>query len=262
MRLTRISALVLAVALALTTATSAGEIRSKHLPFGLPTGTDATNDLVFRSCYVLSSNDKTKFADWVAYRLTLLEVHGEVKLDRNFRSDTLIDPDETLESSDYTGANAAFKYEKGHLAPLASFKGSPFAAEVNYLSNIVPQKSAMNGGPWGRLEEAVRKLVYKHRVVVVMCGTLYDIDVDELPKSDEMHEVPGAFWKVVITKPKGQPLKVAAFIMRQDIAGNANYTGTLTTVKEIQDRAGFKLFPKLPASLVNVKDAAWVGTWE
>ncbi|MCH8218411.1 MAG: hypothetical protein IH892_16760 [Planctomycetes bacterium] len=65
----------------------AHEIRSKHLPFGLPTGTDATNDLVFRSCYVLSSNDTTKFADWVAYRLSLTELGGEVALDRNFKPD-------------------------------------------------------------------------------------------------------------------------------------------------------------------------------
>ena len=98
----------------------ANEIRSKHLPFGVPTGTDATNDLVFRSCYVLSSNDSTKFADWVAYRLSLTELGGEVALDRNFRSDPLIDPTETIEDADYRRANAAFGYQRGHLAPLAS----------------------------------------------------------------------------------------------------------------------------------------------
>ena len=90
----------------------ANEIRSKHLPFGLPTGTDATNDLVFRSCYVLSSNDETKFADWVAYRLSLTELGGEVALDRNFKSDPLIDPDETIELADYSGANTAFDYQR------------------------------------------------------------------------------------------------------------------------------------------------------
>ena len=174
----------------------AHEIRSKHLPFGLPTGTDVSNDLVFRSCYVLSSNDTTKFADWVAYRLTLTELGGEVALDRNFKPDPLIHPDETIEDADYRGANAAFNYHRGHLAPLASFKGTPYASEVNLLSNIVPQKAGLNTGPWKVLEDRVRLLTIKHREVFVMCGTLYDVDSEALPNADETHEVPGAFWKV------------------------------------------------------------------
>ena len=110
--------LVFAILICGSITSYAHEIRSKHLPFWLPTGTDATNDLVFRSCYVLSSNDTTKFADWVAYRLSLTELGGEVALDRNFKSDPLIDPDETIEFADYRGANAAFDYQRGHLAPL------------------------------------------------------------------------------------------------------------------------------------------------
>ena len=173
----------------------AHEIRSKHLPFGVPTGTEATNDLVFRSCYVLSSNDTTKFADWVAYRLSLTELGGEVALDRNFKPDPLIHPDETMEDSDYRGANAAFGYQRGHLAPLASFKGTPYASEVNLLSNVTPQKVGLNNGPWKDLEDRVRVLTIKHREVFVMCGTLYDVDSELLPEADETHDVPGAFWK-------------------------------------------------------------------
>ena len=102
--------LVLVVLICGSITAFANEIRSKHLPYGVPTGTEETNDLVFRSCYVLSSNDTTKFADWVAYRLSLTEVGGEVALDRNFRSDPLIDPTETFEDADYRRASAEFGY--------------------------------------------------------------------------------------------------------------------------------------------------------
>ena len=42
------------------------EIHSKHWLFGLPEGTPDSNDLIIRDAYALSSNDDTKFADWVA----------------------------------------------------------------------------------------------------------------------------------------------------------------------------------------------------
>ena len=45
------------------------EIHCKHFIYGIPVGTPVTNDLIIRDIYALSSNDSTKFADWVAYRL-------------------------------------------------------------------------------------------------------------------------------------------------------------------------------------------------
>lgn len=74
----------------------------------------------------------------------------------------LIAADERLEASDYSGAST-IGYQQGHLAPLASFRSMLYASEVNYLSNIIPQQGAMNDGPWGDLEDAVRLPVIKHR---------------------------------------------------------------------------------------------------
>ena len=79
---------------------------------------------------------------------------------------------------------------------------------------------------------------------------------------DEDHAVPGAFWKVVIVKPKGEPLKVAAFIMNQTATTSDNFVVSQTTIKEIQDRTGFVLFPRLLAALVDSKDEEWVATME
>ncbi|MAT16790.1 MAG: endonuclease [Planctomyces sp.] len=238
----------------------AGEIHCKHLPFGIPEGTPETNDLVFRSCYVLSSNDDTKFADWVAYRLTLTEVGGEVALDRNFRADELLKPEETLEPEDYDGAFAAHTYHKGHLAPLASFKGTPYASEVNYLSNIVPQRATLNGGPWRVLEDAVRELVRVHRTVWVITGPIYDDGESALPESDEMHLVPDAFFKVIIVEEAGET-RVAAFLMEQEIPGGTHYSDCLVTIAEIQALAGITLFPEMEAGLLAVKDEVWVAEW-
>ncbi len=63
------------------------ENHRKHFIYGLPTGTPSTNDLIIRDIYALSSNDETKFADWVAYRLDKDTVTGDVKTKRNWKSD-------------------------------------------------------------------------------------------------------------------------------------------------------------------------------
>ncbi len=41
----------------------------KHLIYGYPLGTPSSNDII-RDLYALSSNDTTKFADWVCCHLT------------------------------------------------------------------------------------------------------------------------------------------------------------------------------------------------
>ena len=72
---------------------------NKHYPYGMPVGTPSSNDLIVREIYALSSNDETKFADWVAYRLDRNTVNGNATTSRNYISDPLIAPDETLEDT-------------------------------------------------------------------------------------------------------------------------------------------------------------------
>ena len=54
--------------------------------------------LIIRDAYALSNNDTTKFADWVAYRLTPEESFGTISGNRNFRSDPFLHSSETLET--------------------------------------------------------------------------------------------------------------------------------------------------------------------
>ena len=55
-----------AVALTLGVDGLASERHADRRPYGCPAGAPPTNDVVVRGIYVLSSDDTTKFADWVA----------------------------------------------------------------------------------------------------------------------------------------------------------------------------------------------------
>jgi endonuclease G len=93
---------------------------------------------------------------------------------RNFKVDPWIDDDETLEIADYREAHSELGMDRGHQALLASFKGADVWQETNCLSNITPQRSDLNQGPWREWGDSVRDLVEAEGVGYVMTGPLYE----------------------------------------------------------------------------------------
>jgi len=226
---------------------AAQEIHSEHFYYGMPEGAPEENDLIIRDLYALSANGTTRFADLVAYRLTPAEVWGDLDLEREWRADPWLDEEERLEPSgpdDYGGAYRDYRYDRGHLAPLGSFVGSPAASSVNYYSNIVPQTAQLNRGPWRILEETVRDLVLQYHEVFVLAGTLYDGPaMPALPEADEAHTVPTGFWKVVVVPALGDR-GVGAYIMPQQGFTAGDPGAFLESVDDIEGRSGLELFPR------------------
>jgi len=264
-------ALPLSLALAQPGAAPA-RIYCKHFIFGYPLGAPASNPMVIRDLYALSLNGQTKLADWVCYYLTPHETRGTLDLDRKWRNDPWLKKGEALEASpqdDYDGVKDQ-KIDRGHMAPLASFKGSRFASQVNFYSNIVPQKSALNGGPWKQLEDKVRGLVDKSGQVWVMSGPLYERDLPSLPKATKPHKVPSGFWMIVVAAKDENPqkpedLSVAAFILDQDTPGKYNPGEGLVSVDEVENRSKLNFFWELSEThqqtLESQKNGTWVQEW-
>jgi len=274
-RLPRITLIVIAGVLTLRSLSSQTsdpvplEIHCKHFLYGYPLGTPPSNDLIVRDCYALSSNDATKFPDWVCYYLTCHEVDGVLDLERVWQNDPWLDPSETLEArpagqDDYRQAYSAERYDRGHMAPLASFQGSRFASQVNYYSNIVPQKSDLNRGAWMQLEARERDLVRTYGAAWVMTGPIYEVPMPPLPCCDEMHQVPSGFWKIVAADDLGT-LHIAAFIMEQHAVRTSGAIEHLVTVDTVEQRTGLDFFWELPDAeedaLEAAADAAWALTW-
>lgn len=262
---------------------SVPEIHCKHFFYGYPTGTPITNDLVIRDSYALSSNDATRFADWVAYRLTPQEVFGlntSSDFFRRFRTDPWLGLDETIRvrnatDNPYSGSG----FERGHLAPQASFVGTEVMAEVNYFSNIVPQRGPLNGGPWGALEGAVRALVLRRAEralqsrstnadrfplsddlasVWVMTGPLYEADLAPLPGVEVPHRVPSGFWLVISVQEGWESDEVAAagFILGQDTPRDADPLDHLVAIDVIEARSDLDLLRLLPDTVEDTLEAS------
>ena len=158
---------------------------------------------------------------------------------------------ETLEKEDYRGAHAALKTDRGHQAPLASFTSTPNWKATNYLSNITPQKSALNRGAWVKLENAVRALARSPATdaVYVMTGPLYEHEMPPMPKADESHRVPSSYWKI-ITAEKNGVIKIAVFLFDQETERRAKFCDErfITSARVIENKTGLNFFHALPSA--------------
>jgi endonuclease G, mitochondrial len=227
------------------------EVHTFHCLHGCPTGAPATNDLVVREIYTLSSNDLTKLADWVAYRITPETIGPSGS--RAWAADGWLDPEETLEPADYEGAPAALRIDRGHQAPLAAFSGTPYAADTNILSNITPQAAALNQASWQRLEARETAWVGRERKpLFVLTGPLYEGRVTTLPQADEVHRLPTGYWKVIATGEGA----MSAFIFEQETPRNASHCSKRVPLQEVELRARLRLFPRLESRTFASLDAA------
>lgn len=220
---------------AVLSANASADVLSVHCPLGCPSNPEG-NDLVFSHVYALSNNGNTKFADWVSYEVDVLNFGASPA--RKWAVEPLLDESETLEAGDYKKASSSvLEADRGHQAPLASFAGSRYWSELNYLSNITPQDKDLNQGPWKNLEEAVRQGVSFRNPLFVITGPLFTSDMPSLPKADEEHKVPSGYFKVVYDI-KGN---AAAFIMQQSAGRNDDYCQKKVTLEDVQQSVSFTL---------------------
>lgn len=218
---------------------TANEVCISHCNGSCPTGTPKTNTLVVTPIYTLSNNEETKFADWVAYQVTPSTIGTSADHGRTWKADPQLEDDETLEPGDYRGASDALNIDRGHQAPLAAFSGTVYWRMTNYLSNITPQKKALNQGPWMRLETRVKDTAYRLNGVYVVTGPLYENDMDALPLADETHKAPSGYWKVVVKNNSA-----VGFIMEQDTERSKNECEAIIPLSEIEQRSELELFPQ------------------
>ena len=214
---------------------------AQHCLSGCPLGAPTENAVIDRSIYTLSNNPTTKFADWVAYRVSQSNLSGPSRR-RNWATDPDLNTADTLTPPEYNHSNVTLGVDRGHQAPLAAFKGHDDWAMTNILSNITPQSSGLNQGPWKNLEGAIRNLADNTgQDVFVMTGPLYEWPMAKLPSTDKTHRVPSGYWKIIAIQD-GTDVKAAGFYFYQDTPRRTNYCDHLKTVDFIEQKSGLNFF--------------------
>ena len=128
-------------------------VTTDNCEVGCPSG--GSDQTLVRDSYTLNNNSNTKFANWVAYKMTKSsQASGRP---RDWKRDPALPPADTLSPDAYQNANTLLGVDRGHQAPLAGLGGASDWPSLNYLSNITPQKADLNQGAWVRLEDKERE---------------------------------------------------------------------------------------------------------
>lgn len=146
-------------------------------------------------------------------------------------------------------------YNRGHL--LASADRSA-TATINrttfYYTNMAPQNSNMNSGPWGKLEEKVRTWSKQNGY-----DTLYVVTGCILPKSPEPFvyvkdndgknsAVPKYLYKALLRKNKNSNSYSSIVFKMENTSTSGAYDNSknIISVEELEKETGFTFFSNLP----------------
>ena len=160
----------------------------------------------------------------MAYHLSPQILWGDLKAKRDYTLDPYLQ-DQSLSNADFKGASncdgksRSMGYDRGHLAPVGSFKNSVYIYEAQYMSNIVPQKVNLNQGPWRVFEEKARDFIKKGNELYILAGPLYGKEGNKIAPcwkaaQSKIEELPNRYFKMALDfKNK----KLCSVIMPQDI---------------------------------------------
>ncbi len=181
-------------------------------------------------------NSRHHVPNCVIYELTGAETEGEYPRYKNFLTDEQVAG--CANPWDYTHSG----YTRGHMAPAADMKWDREAMKESfYMTNICPQKTALNSGGWNKLENKVRDWARRDSAIIVATGPILS---DNMPTIGESRvAVPEHFYKVVFA-PYASPERAIAFIYPNGSC-KGNVSKYAVTVDEVERLTGIDFFSSL-----------------
>jgi endonuclease G len=156
-----------------------------------------------------------------------------------------------IEPEDYAHSG----YDRGHMAPnnvIAIHYGRKAQEETFRMSNICPQKHALNAGVWKQLEHRIAaNYPARFGEVWVLVGPVFGERPSRLKRRIA---VPEAFYMIVIDENESR-IRAEAFLVPQDAPAEAEPGKYLTSIDEIERRTGLDFLSQLPDEAENALEA-------
>ncbi len=232
--------------------------------FGNPSGatTDVANEnnyLMVKPQYTMAYNRSKATTNWTAWRLDSSWI-GSAARQNDFR------PDDTLPAAwyhvtdtDYSGSG----YDRGHMCPSGDRTNSITNNSATFLmTNMVPQLSANNQGPWEEFESYSRTLAGQGNEIYIISGPSGNIGTIAGGKI----VVPKVTWKVVLILPNGsndlkrvnRATRAFGIIVpnQPPLDINAPWRNFRTTVDAVEALTGYNFnseIPKITQELIERK---------
>jgi DNA/RNA endonuclease G (NUC1) len=226
--------------------------------FGEPADSDPTDDFIVRhEQFTASYNPNRGTPNWVSYDLDAAHFGTEDRCDCFTMDPDLPESFTHLSTADYTDAGTFHGYgiDRGHMT--RSFDrttGSLDNARTYLFSNVVPQASDLNQGPWANLENDLGDLARTQgREVYIITGVAGNKGT---LKNEGKIVIPASTWKVAVIMPHDQGLAnivnytdlevIAVNMPNEPGVRNVDWNTYRTTVDAIEALTGYDLLALLP----------------
>jgi DNA/RNA endonuclease G (NUC1) len=187
---------------------SATAVYAGNTEFGIPSDSDPTDDFIITHPYYTSSFSATRGTpNWVSYNLEQTHFGAQDRCDCFTFDPAAAGIMTAYTTNAYTGSAAinGFGIDRGHLA--RSFdrtSGSLDNAYTFYFSNIVPQASDQNQGPWAIMENVLGDFArFQNKEVYIIAGVAGNKGT---LKNEGRIVIPEYTWKVALILPRDQGL--------------------------------------------------------
>ena len=232
-----------------------------NLGYGISGGTGILLDKTY---FVLLYDTTTLVPQWVSYRLTQADLDGYAERTDDFRPDPELPVGHRSELEDYRLSG----YDRGHMAPAADFTRSPEAMSMTFLlSNMAPQRPALNRGIWATLEGEVRILAQRNATLWVLTGCLF---LDSLSRRSfpqvfigpHRVAVPTHFFKVILCERQDGSRQMYAFVLANSASALPGPPKQyLTSVDAVEALSGLDFFSGMEDEEEDRLEAMIAQTW-
>ena len=180
----------------------------------LPRVINFDNQIIEHAAYTLSYNETCEQPNWVKYQITKEDLENPTaKRKNNFKVDLSIVTG-SADLLDYKGSG----YDRGHLAPAATFVGSQKEMDESFfMSNISPQNPSFNRGIWKRIEAYERLAAKDKGSVYVITGPILNKDLKTIGANKVC--VPEFYYKIIYV-PGGWSI---GFLIKNEKSSEALY---------------------------------------
>lgn len=226
---------------------------SVHTTLGIPEAAspdDPQHALVVKPQYVVSFDGARKNPRWTSWELTSAWL-GSTSRSLAFFADPMLSPSiPQAKQSDYTNSG----FSRGHLCPSADRTDSVADNEATFeFTNVVPQTTASNTGPWEDLERQERALATAGHHLFIVAGSRYESD----QTIGAGVSVPTSMFKVVVVMdgdaPRPSDVTAATRVIAVDIPNTTTVQGTytdfLTSFGQLETETGLHFMADVAAGV-------------
>lgn len=250
---------------------------AEHMIMGNPSNAVAdesmtTNYLMLKPQYALSYNNDKGIPNWTSWHLDSTWTTNVADRQDDFRADNTLPPSFKHVSNDYQFS--LYGFDRGHMCPSADRTSSVADNSATFLmTNMVPQASGNNRGPWASLEDYIRTQMNgtANELYIISGGAgsggnsstgHWTSIVDSAANTVT---VPNVTWKVVVLLPNltgddvarvSTSTRTFAVIMPNDDGiEHDQWQKYLATVDQAEAVSGYDFYSKVPTAVQDVIEA-------